>query len=199
MKALDQVARQRVAPVLKEAGFRRSRRCFWLESRSGDRAFVALSPFKLGVHDAEFFVDFAVLPTVYRDLVNRNGGQASAAGAAAGLWTDRLPAPGLRGSAMRHHWSFDLDDEETGRDLTTRLRQVLPGLIRLLDRESLLAYVRDPSTPHRELTLRRDAAVALLLAERGPSAELDEQLAGLRGDDLYDPLVAFIRERAATP
>lgn len=90
---------------------------------------MAVNPFRLAVHDAEFFVDFAVLPKVYWDLINRKDDPA---GAPAGLWTDRLPAPGLRDIGMRHHWSFNLDDGETGQELTKRLRQVLPGLIRLL-------------------------------------------------------------------
>ncbi|WP_426562463.1 hypothetical protein ACPPVT_17450 [Angustibacter sp. McL0619] len=193
MKPLDQVVRDRVAPVLKDAGFKRKGRAFWLASPSGDYAVVAVSAFKLAVHDAEFFVDFAVTPKAYLDFVNRNG---DAQGAPGGLWTDRLQVPGKQTIAMRDHWSFDLDDDATGEQLTTLLRQVVPSLIRLLDRRNLLAYVREPSTRMQEIWIRpREAAVALLLADDGPSAELEQLVGGLAQDDRHAELVAFIRRR----
>lgn len=195
MKAIDQVIRDRVAPVLREAGFHRQRRTFWLETQAGDRAIVAVKPFSLGAREAEFFVDLAILPKVYWDWINRHGDPS---GAPIGLWSDLLPAPGNHDSAWLRHWSFDLDDEQTGQQLTWRLQQVTPGLIRLLDPGNLVDYVRGPSTPAAELHLRQDAALALLLAEHGASAELHERLAMLEADGFYRDLVAYIRQRTAT-
>jgi hypothetical protein len=193
VKALDQVLRDRIAPVLKEAGFSRKGRLFWLESAAGDRAFVSFGAFKLGQHDAEFFVDVGVLPTVYADFVTRDGD-----GVAGGLWTDRLQVPGKQTLAMRDHWSFDAGDDAAAQTLTESVRQVLPKLVHLLDRANLLAYVRDASTRPQEIKIQpREDAVTLLLADQGPSAELEQRLAALEATDPDDVLVAFIRKRLA--
>jgi hypothetical protein len=195
VKALDQVLRDRIAPALKEAGFSRKGRLFWLESPGGDRAFVSFGAFKLGQHDAEFFVDVAVLPAVYADFVTRDGGGVTVAD---GLWTDRLAVPGKQTLAMRDHWSFDAGDEAAAQTLTESVRQVLPKLVHLLDRANLLAYVRDPSTRPQEIKIQpREDAVTLLLADQGPSAELEQRLAALEAADPDDVLVAFIRKRLA--
>ncbi len=194
VKALDQVIRERIAPVMKEAGFSRKDRLFWLESPAGDRAFVAFSAFKLGQRDAEFFVDVAVLPLVYADFITRAGGSITAVG----LWNARLPAPGPRPLALGDHWSFDAGDEAAADHLTEAIRGVLPKLVHLLDLDNLLAYVRNPSTRPQEIRIQpRDNAVTLLLAEKGPSAELDGRLSALEAADPANPLVGSIRERLA--
>jgi hypothetical protein len=194
MDAIDQVILDRVAPVLEEGGFRHQGRVFWLQSAPRDRALVSVHASRLGPRQAEFFVDLAILPAVYRDWLSQRGKRHDDP---IGLWTGPLHSPGRHDSAWLGHWSFDLDDHETGQQLTWRLRKMLPGLVRLLDRDNFLAFVRNPSTPESELHLRRDAAIALLLAENGDSVELDTLLAGLAAQGSHPDLVPYIRTRAA--
>ncbi len=67
-KPLDQVVRDRIAPVLKELGFSRKGRKFTLERADGARAWTEVRAYRLGQHDAEFFVEFFVQPRVWRDM-----------------------------------------------------------------------------------------------------------------------------------
>jgi|GEM_PF-4641881 len=61
--------------------------------------------------------------------------------------------------------------------------------------DELFTTVWDLATPSPGICLRRDAALALLLTDRGPSAELDGLLAPLKREEFYAQLVAFIRQR----
>jgi hypothetical protein len=194
MKPLDVVARDLVAPPLKAAGFRRRGRLFELDSPHGDRAFAELRQFRLGRHDAEFGIAVSVQPQVFFDWLNRDG---DASRTRVGLWGLSLPAPGQSG-VMRNHWSFDLDDESTGAELTRRVSQIVPGVLHLLDRANLVAYIRRTDTTRQEIFLRKDAALALLLSEDGPSDELDEVVGTLKTDSFFDELVHFVQRRAGT-
>lgn len=99
MKVLDRTIRERVAPIMQAAGFKRKGRLFWLESAKRDRAFLWFSPFKLGEHDAEFFVDAGIVPTAYADFVTRDGDSSVTTGTA--LWSLRLTVPGKQGYVGR--------------------------------------------------------------------------------------------------
>lgn len=195
MKALDQVVRDRIAPIMKRAGFTRKGRLFWLETPLGDRAFLWFSPFTLGQHEAEFFVEASIQPATYVDLITRTGKRPLTAGDA--LWGGRIPVPGKQTLALRDHWSFDGDDDTAVEHLAALVGQAVPRLVHLLDRESLLAYVRDPSTRAQEIRIQpRENAVTLLLAGQGPSDELEHRLMALDAADPGSPLAAFIRSRA---
>jgi hypothetical protein len=195
VKALDQVIRDRIAPNMKRAGFSRKGRLFWRESPLGDRAFLWFSPFTLGQHEAEFFVEASIQPAIYVELLTRTGERPLTAGDA--LWTGRIPMPGKHTLALRDHWSFDGDDDTAVEHLADLVGRAVPRLLHLLDRENLLAYVRDPSTRPQEIRIQpRENAVTLLLAGQGPSDELERRVVALEAADPADPLAAFIRARA---
>ncbi len=179
-----------MSPVLREAGFKRQGRWFRRENDRGDVASVYVQPFRLGVHDAEFFVNLYVLPKIWRDFTARKGSSE-----AMGLWQDRLRVPG-RLPLRADHWSFDLSDEAAGRLLTDTLAARLPELLALLDPHVLLDYARTaPQAPGRKITVHRGMSVAALLASLGPSDELDRllrELAQEPGGVLADVISDFV-------
>jgi hypothetical protein len=198
VKPLDQVIRDRIAPVLKDAGFRRKGRLFWLETSSGGCATVDVISFRLGYHDAEFFVEIDVEPGVYSDFCSRRGAGGG------GLWWDRLRVPGKPAGRMSDLWSINIDDDAAGQQLTETLRQALPQVLDLLDHKNMLAFVQKSPDSWRRIRPHRDVAITLLLAEEGPSAELDQRLAELEATDPTDKwaelsrdLAAFVRKRLA--
>jgi hypothetical protein len=197
VRVLDRTIRERIAPIMKAAGFKRKGRLFWLESAMGDRAFLWFSPFKLGEHDAEFFVDAGIVPAAYADFVTRDGDSAVMTGTA--LWSLRLTVPGKQGYVGRDLWSFDAGDEEATEKLTATIRDVVPGLVQLLDPAHLLEHVRDPSTRPQEIRLPRQNAITLLLSEHGSADELEGLLVALEepGVDPSGDLAEFIRHRVA--
>lgn len=179
MRPLDQVVRDRIAPVLREAGFKRRGRWFRRENDRGDAACVYVRAFRLGVHDAEFFVNRYVLPKIWWDFTSRDG-----SGGAFGLWSDRLMVPGMEPPRARNssvnlpdHWSFDLSDQPAGHLLSDTLAGSLPEFLALLDPLVLLDYARTaPRVPGRKITVHQGMSVAALVASLGPSEELDRLL-----------------------
>ncbi|WP_235532632.1 hypothetical protein [Nocardioides sp. Root140] len=191
MKPVDEVVRDRIAPVLRRAGFQRRRRHFWFDSASGDRAYVEVRPFKLGFREAEFFVDLGVQPRIWADWLGRDGGETRDV-----LWADRLMVPGRR-PPMADHWSFDLVDEPAGDLLATELSARLPEILGLLDPALLLGYARTLPRPGRKISVRPEIALAVMLATQGPSDELEQSLGALATDPdwvAFDTeFVAFVR------
>ncbi|WP_460850411.1 hypothetical protein [Nocardioides ultimimeridianus] len=196
MKPLDQVVRDRIAPVLKEFGFERRGRSFWLETAPGDLAVVEVAQFKLARHDAEFFVGMGVQPKVWADFVGRGGDTTRET-----LWADRLLVPGKQ-PPLADLWSFDLADQAAADLLVDSLVAKLPELMDMLDPDGLLAYAR--TLPHvgRRISVRPEIARAALLAQCGHLDELEQRLRELsedRGDGWDDrDFVNFIRAWTAS-
>lgn len=198
LNPLDEVARRLMAPVLAEFGFRRRGRRFLLEQPSGAWAEVQPRPFKLGINEAEFFVDIEVEPGIYERFLNRYGDRDSYCG---GMWNGRLNRPDPP-TALHGQWSFDLGDADSESEFTETLRNFVPMFLPLLDAEHMLAHIRDPIPGLSPVSVRRDLAIALLLAEAGPSEELEQRLSELERVDPSDEwapsnheAAAFIRER----
>jgi hypothetical protein len=201
VKPLDQVVRDRIAPVLKVAGFQRRGRTFWLDNDHGDRAFVEVYSFRLGINDAEFSVGLAVQPRIWFDFLNRDG---AAERTTSGLWSEALQGMNLAGGWAQ--WSFDLDDEVASRRLSSAVERAVPRLTHYLAPGNLLAYVRDPRERPTKLSTRSEIALTLLLASEGPSDELAARLVELEAQDPemwpgFDTpgLVSFIRARLQAP
>ena len=189
VKPLDQVVRDRIAPVLKGAGFKKEGRLFILENEGGDRAAVEVRQYRLGRHDAEFFIDLDIQPRVWHNFMAHRGIKTHG-----GIWSDRLRVPGRPvGRIMSDQWSFDLDDEEAGRQLSETMAAALPGLLHLLDVKNLLAHVRATAS----MTSRPSVKLAALLSTQGPSEELEQLLSALEQEhpEGFDAagFVAFLR------
>lgn len=188
VKPLDQVVRDRIAPVLKDAGFRKKGRLFTLENEGGDRAIVEVYQFRLGRHDAEFLVELDIQPRVWRDWMAHLGFETHD-----GVWSDRLRVPGRY--AGDDLWSVDLDDEAAGSQLSETVAAAVPGLLHLLDVKNLLAHVRATASTYP----RGSLILPALLATRGPSEELEQLLSALEQDAEQRPgfdtagFVAFLR------
>lgn len=193
MKALDVVIRDRIAPPLTDAGFKRRGRLFTLTTPAGDQASVHVQEFKLGVHEAEFHVDLHVLPKIWDEFMARDGGKSNFVG----LWRDRLPA-----SELDHLWAFNLDNHAEGERLTAAVRGVIPEMTWLLEPAHLLDYARLPLRQSSKVNPRRENVLALLLAAQGPSDELEEQLRKLGTDPQWAEFDAetttFIRRRLSS-
>lgn len=186
-KPLDQVVRDRIAPVLADFGFTRKGRKLTLERADGARAFATVRSYSLGIDDVEFHLDFVVQPRIWRDFADLQLG----AGSEWGLWQPRLPGP------THHHWGLDLDDEEAGATLSRAVAAAAPTVVAHLDPEKLLAHARTGIARHNFGT-RHDVVVPLLMAAaEGPSPELDALLVELDQDpdwpDFNPVLTTFIR------
>lgn len=186
-KPLDQVVRDRIAPVLKELGFSRKGRKFTFERADGARAFASLRSYRLGRNDVEFHLDFVAQPRIWRDFADLRMG----AGSEWGLWQPRLRGP------AHDHWGFDLDDERTGTTLTDAVATAAPTVVAHLDPASLLAHARTGVAAHHFGTRRDVVLPVLMAAAEGPSPELDALLTELDQDpdwpDFNPVLTAFIR------
>lgn len=195
MKPLDLVIKDRIAPVLTAAGFKRKGRLFTRENEFGDRAFVDVHPFKLGDHDAEFHIDLHIQPRIWHDFLNRDGGHTIF-----GLWQSRLGPSGGQAGGSRDLWSVDLDDDTAGAHLSKTTAAALPGFLYYLDAETLLAYARNPTDPISKVGSGFDTIIPMLLAIWGPSEELEQRIVALTEEDVdarpgFDTpgFVAFLR------
>ena len=186
-KPLDQVVRDRIAPVLTEFGFTRKGRKFTLERADGARAFASVRSYSLARNDVEFHLDFVVQPRIWRDFAALQLG----AGSEWGLWQPRLPGP------TQAHWGFDLDDEEAGATLSRAVATAAPTVVAHLDPDKLLAHARSGVARHHFGTRPGVVLPLLMAAAEGPSPELDALLLELDADpdwaDFNPVLTAFIR------
>lgn len=176
LKPLDVVIRDRIAPGLVPAGFKRKGRLFTLENEVGDRACVDVRSFPLGLHDAEFNIDLHIQPRIWRDFLTRDGDTIF------GLWQSRLGPSGGQAGAGRDLWSIDLEDEAAGSHLSATLAVALPWFLHYLDADNLLAYARNPTDPISKVGSSPETLIPMLLAARGASEELEQRLASLAAE-----------------
>ena len=190
---LDRFISEYVTALMRRAGYRKSGHTFHKVLGNDDRAFVQLRNYPRGeagsfilevgvicepIWDLENYFAASPFPTMHRDPMN-----LTAVGTVS--WSWQIPPP-ERLDIGRWVGSWAYADVAGGR--ATRGQQigqvlrdkVLPLLEALLDRDVLLE-VGDAETlpngvwtpPHFEVSFQRRAA---LLADRGPSTELDQIL-----------------------
>lgn len=193
MNPVDDVTRRLMAPVLTEFGFHRKGRTFLTHRPPAGWARVQARVDRVGHYQAEFFVDIQVEPGVYEEFVNRRGDRPKYCG---WMWTGRLFVPDSP-LLVPDQWSFDLGDIAAEFEFVDSLRAFVPRFLALLDPGAMLAHVRNPVSGLGSIVVRRDLAIALLLAEAGPSDELQRRLAELESTDPEDPLGAINHEAAA--
>lgn len=107
----------------------------------------------------------------------------------------RLKQPSQSGRPI-DVWSFNLDDGSRVRDLLETVLAAARAYGGLLDRGHLLQLLRSGGLPNKQdwLSTGPEVARALLLADTGPSAELEDLLPKIR--EMNGDLADFIVERA---
>lgn len=182
--ALEIVLQDHMAPMLAADGFSRSGQHFTLRAPNGDEAWILAHRFKLGGHEAEFFVDSGVRP-VSLDALDQDEVPVADI-----VWRRRLNAPG---DAMGL-WGFDLDDTAAVDAFLNALVGLRDQLVDLVDRQNLLTLLRDPTTRIQSLGGHKDRMLALALYDLGPSEELEAELRSVEQRDPSDRIPAWIRQ-----
>jgi hypothetical protein len=202
--SLDRLLAAYVTPVLSAAGFRKSGRTYRYRSHQDDYAIINFQAYSAPKPRIRFFVNAAIVPKPHWDWVRHLHGETKYGkpGEESGLWRDRMSPPAdvedPAGHPFRSQaWYFD-DGEgasRCGEHLGNMLRgELVPFLMRMLDRDELLAFVRDPNTPP-QVHLGYIAELALLVDADRPE-DLSDVLsrAELLGDT---QMAAWVRARSS--
>jgi hypothetical protein len=211
---LDRMLRTYVAPVLRELGFSKRGRRYRFTAPRGDRAEIEVEAFSPLGGRVRFAVSYGVAPSPLTGWLLRIEDPDELPDRSYDMWHDTLLEPGREHDVMnpprdamghlvpREEWYFTADDpaDEAARGATVAgLLQdlVVPVLMRMLDRATLLATIQDPATPPGQLGASDRLAPLMLLADAGPSQELDAGLRPIEAEG--DPLgfVAWARGWAA--
>lgn len=200
MKPLDILIRDVVAPLMGERGYKRSGRSFRFDTDSWNGAFVGFQESRLGRHDLEFYVNMTVDFAARREWMFGYEDDHKKANELDGLWRTRLAVPGKLWMQEVHLWEFNPEDMAAVDLFRTTLSAALDRLEYLTVPSNMVQALRRHELPIAEIELPSEQhAVALLLSEEGPSAELEEVLAKLEADHGRDEFVTWVRQRIATP
>ncbi|MBL7493456.1 DUF4304 domain-containing protein [Frankia sp. AgB1.9] len=208
---LKVVLRTIVGPFLREQGFKGSGTSWLLRSASSDVAVVNVQSSKFSNADRlDCLINLAVVPAPWWEWEHKDLSAAptSTPKEYDGLWRDRLSPTGAE-PGYEAWWT--ITDEQSSAvvavDMVDRLQsRGVPTLRRLLDRSEFIASVRRADLgPLTGLVHRRflDRALAILLADDGPSTELDEVLTRLAldpgevGGIAAPDLIAWAKARAS--
>jgi uncharacterized protein DUF4304 len=188
MSAIDllrAMLRDRISPALRSAGFRRSGTTWTHTAPNGDRAIINVQSSRMSsASEAIFIVNLAALPEPWWSWQQHLlGERARTPKEYDGLWRDRLHARAEVHNRGDRWWSVrdSRSAERCADDVLAQLADTaLPRLHELLDRVAMLAAVRNGQLGFGPVyTL---APLAVLLADQGPSAELDELIARLAAE-----------------
>jgi hypothetical protein len=208
LAAFKAMVRDLVGPALRSEGFKGSGGTFTLTVSSGDCAVVNVQSSQFNTaEEVRFIVNLAVIPEPWW------GWQVSHLGSAVpktpreslGLWRDRLHPTAEVSDGRSEPWWLVRDEASAvrcGQDVNHQLTTgALARLRRLLDRDTMLAAVR--SGDFGFVHFHVDAALAVLLADEGESAELTRVLVRLASepDDrrraYNERIIAWVHERVA--
>ena len=197
MKPLDGFVGEVAAPLLRERGYKRSGRSFWLDagSRHGV-AFLGFQEFRLGRHDLEFFVNMSVTFPAWRQWVYGDDDMAEP-NEADGLWHNaRLAVPGKSWMQELHLWELDVADSAAVELFHSTLAVALDRLEYLTVRSNMIEALRRHELPIEEIGLPTERhAIARLLSEEGPSPELEEALTEIEAEQGRDEFVTWVRQQ----
>lgn len=189
--ALRRALRDTVGPELRRAGYKGSAPTWRLLSDTGDWAVVNVQSSPWSTRDGlRCIVNIAVAPEphlAWRDhrmdrLPGRHDYRPTKVVESDGLFRSRLQ-PSAKPDGAGEQWWEVVDDQTAqaaAEDMVLQLERTgLPRLTRLLDRQGMLAAIRE----HDLGDIRGDGwtryfleAEAILLADHGPSAALDAVL-----------------------
>jgi hypothetical protein len=210
---LDRMLRTYVMPVLREAGFSKRGRTYRFTAANGDQAEVDIEAFALRGGRVRFAVSYGVGPSPLTGWLLRIEDPDELPDRPYTMWRDSLSVPGRNarqpaardaaGDLLPHdEFAFAADDPAEEAACGTSVAELLqttvvPVLMRMLDRATLLATIQDPATPPGQLGASDRLAPLMLLADEGPSHNLDEGLRPIEAEG--DPLgfVAWARGWAA--
>ncbi|MFJ6846470.1 DUF4304 domain-containing protein [Streptomyces griseoluteus] len=208
--ALKAALRDIVGPAARTAGFKGSGSTWRLTNSQGDWAVVNVqSSSSSTARSVRCVVNLAVAPAPWLDWMRESlGSLPKSINESLGLYRARLHPNGT--PAGRDSWweiSSERDARAAAADMVVQLADHgWPTLTRLLDRQALLGSVRAGDLGHLE-SGRFDVffarAEALLIAEGGPSARLDELLDHATTNAIpvqkanAEKFAAWVRSRAA--
>lgn len=193
VKELDQVVRDRIAPVLVPAGFRRRGRRFVHDGPLG-RVVITARSFSLGRHDAEFHVEVLVSPLVHVQFCTWRDGPDND-----GFMVQCRIDPDPRPGDYVRSWGFDLDDRVAGERLSEKMADELSTITSMLDPDVLLAALNGPALPHVgsmyvSFSMGKTIVKALLMSAHGHSHALDAELRALEDIDPDHPAIELISD-----
>jgi hypothetical protein len=217
-EAFRLLLRDHLRPLLRAEGFAGSGASTWRRrSERGDWAIVNLQRSRqagrslpTGQDGVWFTINLAVVSNpwwewvtaYYEDhYVERERRRSTLPDAAAGYWRTRLNAPAHLSVGYPNWWTVH-DGESAhacGRDVTARLTGTgIPEVLRHLPRDAQLTAARTGRFDGTGNWGER-AALAVLLADDGPSPELDRLLAVLERERGYERLIDWLRQDLSSP
>ncbi|MFF0450276.1 hypothetical protein ACFYT4_28490 [Streptomyces sp. NPDC004609] len=209
MKPLDLLVKQYVAPVMRDAGFKRSGRTFRLVADNGDQAVLGFARQHIDPDADVFDVGYRIVPAPYWEWINRQhweSGEVRPPLAFSGgvMSGDVIPPPqaarepGHEVPFFRSRWALREDNSRVcGEALATALRDdAVPQMAHLLDRTRLLQECRNPSLLAVRLVPLTRVEI-LLRVDDAPREEIEALLADVQPAGPGDNFTAWTRQRLA--
>lgn len=186
LESLKEALRDMVGPALRESGYKGSGRIWRSQTMVGDWVFVHVQTARFMTPAyVKCTVNLGIVPAYWIDFMVSQGYKRPTAG---GYGMEMLGSRLGPSQGGQTGW-WEVTDPQSAlaaaADIVDQLKSSgLPALARLMDRDILLASIQKGDlgifrTPEREVA---QLAEALLMAERGPSAELDRLLRRLIDD-----------------
>lgn len=178
-----------IGPALRAQGFKGSGTTWRLTATNGDVAVVNVqrSQSSTATH-LRCVVNLSIVPLPWWDWQRAwmPAVRFTAPNESHGLWRDRLHPTGASAN-VEVWWQMTDDERSATRAALDIVRQLewkgLPTLRRLLDRAALLASIRDGDFGFvKGQAQRASVTLAILLADEGPSVELEDLLTHLAND-----------------
>jgi hypothetical protein len=207
VKPLDAMLTEFVTPVLRRAGFRKTRRTYRLAASNGSQSLINFEGYPLSMSHTTFFVNVAVTVEAVRawthDGLTPSIPYRAQPSIWDGFWLNRVWPPRdvewRSGEFKSEIWCFEDAEGATrcGKHLARILtEESVPFLTRMLDRREQLALLHDPAEDEHLRLGSNSFGDVLLLVDDGPSVELDAALADAERQGDHE-LVFWARERLA--
>ena len=205
--------------AMKELGFRRTGRTYRLGAKGESQGLVNLQGSSgSGGSTTLFYVNLNVIPKAWNEFAAWSRGKDVVGDPdyTVGVLRNRLPSPidvayryvagDGNTSIVRQQWSFSDEDEaeHCGRRLTMIIeRDVAPLFAQLKDdTHQLLDFFSRPAGERGvlpRLGTRPSTLAAVLLADRGPSAELDRAVDELSNHKGGEEVLRWVHMRTTKP
>jgi len=207
------VLRDQVGPALRLHGFKGSGTTWRLANPAGDVAIVNVQSSRYSSREeVTCVINLAVVPEPWWAIktVENSTGRSSMPKDYDGLFHDRLHPQHEPGTGEAWwHITAAATARAVAADMVQQLEsEGVPVLTRMLDRAHLIAAIREGDLGFLKGELNRaffDHALAVMLSDDGPSAELDNLLqkiettaAGTQRETSTRRTVDWIHQRAAT-
>jgi hypothetical protein len=200
---LGDVLKQRVHPVLRGGGFKRSGTTWRLESPQHDFAVVNVQISRWNVGDeVNFYINLAIVPAMWWQFISQRWHRTRAAPLESdGLLRRRLDPPD--GAPAQPEGAWHIRDTRTASECARILSEhlqnvVVPELSSSLDRQRLPMLIREGGSGWW-LTQHRHLALAFVIAGDGSSPDLATALDAF-DDSPHEPrdaaMAAWLRQEA---